>query len=333
MKESAVAGILLALLLFTMSWMQSGRENLPEAQPDRSEPQQLEAQVPQIPTGKKDEDILLQAKIDGEIQTVTMADYLPGVVRGEMLPSFEEDALKAQAVAERTYICYQMLQGAKPTHPEADVCDNAACCSAYMSPEEAQAKWGKKYAEYDAKIQAAVKETDGVIMLYEEMPIMAVFHSSSAGVTAACEDVWSANLPYLVSVKSPETAANVPNYYSVKSFSPEEFCQIFLAAHPEADFTGEWIADLTENGSGRVDHITVGGVTVSGSEMRSLYGLRSNSFTVETGEQITFRVTGYGHGVGMSQYGAQELATQGKSWQEILQWYYTDISFGGYTNE
>ncbi len=329
MKESLAAGLVLTVLLFAMSWLH-GVQTPPQQTESAVETATLTT-LQTAPAGKHDSDIWLRVKINGTVQTMTMAEYLPGVVRGEMLPDFDAEALKAQAVAERTYVCYQREKGAKAAHPDADVCDDANCCSAYLSRETARQKWGSAFDRYEEKIQACVADTDGTIMLYAGAPIMAVFHSSSAGRTAACGDVWSAELPYLVSVESPEAASAVPDYYSVKTLRREEFQRIFTAAHPDADFSGPWITGRKENASGRVESLTVGGITVSGNEMRRLYGLRSTSFTVEAGEEVTFHVTGYGHGVGMSQYGAQELAKQGKSWQEILQWYYTDITLGGYT--
>ena len=327
MKESVAAGVLLTILLFVMSWLHAAQKMLPEEAENGVSPAQTQTGTA---ADRSDSEIRLRIKIGNTVQSMTMAEYLPGVVRGEMPPKFEPEALKAQAAAERTYICYQMKAGAKSAHPDADVCDDAGCCSAYLSEADARKKWGDAFDEYEAKVQAAVSDTDGVVMLYAGDPIMAVFHSSSAGKTAACEDVWSAELPYLVSVDSPETASTVPNYYSVKTMSRDEFKRIFTAAHPEADFGGTWVSGRRENGSGRVESLNIGGVTVSGAEIRTLYGLRSACFTVEVGEDVTFRVTGYGHGVGMSQYGAEELAKQGKTWQEILQWYYTDIIFGGY---
>lgn len=127
---------------------------------------------------------------------------------------------------------------------------------------------------------------------------------------------------------------SVPNYYSVSTFSPEEFREIFLAAHGDADLSGdpaEWFRDRTVNDSGRVERVTIGGVSVEGTEVRRLFSLRSACFTVDTGEEgVAFRVTGFGHGVGMSQYGAELLARQGKTWQEIIHWYYADVTIGAY---
>ena len=183
-------------------------------------------------------------------------------------------------------------------------------------------------------MQQAVADTDGQVVLYDGAPIMAVFHSSSAGATAGIGEVWTAELPYLVSVKSPEDSDSVPNYYSVNTFTAEEFRATFQKAHPEAKLSGDtsgWIRDVVLTDAGRVSSAVVGGVTVTGKELRSLYGLRSTAFTVEAdGKSVTFHVTGYGHGVGMSQYGANELAKEGKTWQEILQWYYTGVTIGLY---
>ena len=177
-------------------------------------------------------------------------------------------------------------------------------------------------------------DTDGQVVLYDGAPIMAVFHSSSAGSTAASGDVWAAELPYLVSVKSPETEEGIPNYHSVNTFTAKEFRSIFCKAHPDAQLSGDpggWIKDIVLTDAGRVASAAVGGVSVTGKELRTLYNLRSTAFTVEaSGDSVTFRVTGYGHGVGMSQYGANELAKEGKTWQEILQWYYTGVTIGLY---
>lgn len=261
---------------------------------------------------------------------MTMAEYLPGVVRGEMPASFEPEALKAQAVAERTFIYYHMLGGRKAAHPDADVCMDFHCCNAWVSREQAKSNWGDNYEEYNRKIQQSVEETDGQVMLYEGKPILAAFHSSSAGVTAKSSDAWVSDRPYLVSVESPENGDSVPNYYSVNTFTPEEFREKILAAEPTAVLEGSpegWVTDLQTNSSNRVESVTVGGVSFRGTEVRSILGLRSACFTVECGaDGITFHVTGYGHGVGMSQYGANALAREGKTWREILQWYYRGVS-------
>ena len=316
MRSCMAAALFLLVLLFGVPWLQyAPREEKP---------------IEETPAAPH-----LIRVWDGEkTLEMTMEEYLPGVVRGEMPASFEMEALKAQAVAERTYIYYKMSDGGKPSHPDANVCMSSACCSAYTSAETAAAKWGSRGAEYEARIQAAVQETAGQVMLYGGEPIFAAFHSSSDGVTANSGDVWVSDLPYLASVQSPEGEENVPNYYSVVTFSAQEFQQKFQAAHAEAVFGEDpqsWVTDAVRNRSDRVETVKIGGVTVEGTEVRSLFALRSASFTVEAAaDSVTFRVTGYGHGVGMSQYGANELARQGKTWQEILHWYYTDVTIETY---
>lgn len=318
MKESFLAGVLLVGLLFGSAWVTAEAPAVPEQL-------QVEQETPVL-----DAALTLSVRRGEQTLEMTMAEFLPGVVRGEMPASFEQEALAAQAVAERTYVCRYLQAGRKAQHPEADICTDPACCSAWTSPEDAAAKWGEKAQEYEAKIQQAVQSTDGQILLYDGQPILAAFHSSSDGVTANSGDVWVQDLPYLTSVQSPEGESSVPNYYSVKTVPTAEFRETLLAAYPQAQLEGAatgWIGAPVQNDSGRVEQITFGGIPLKGTEVRSLFGLRSASFSVEsTDSEVTFRVTGYGHGVGMSQYGANELARQGKTWQEILQWYYTGVT-------
>ena len=330
MRQTIGAGLLLLLLLFLPPWLRAGETANTGG---TAAPLQTEQSVPDSGTGS-DAAHTVRLWNGSAVETMTAAEYLPGVVRGEMPAAFETEALKAQAVAERTYLYYRMASAPKDSHPDADVCTDPACCTAWLSETDARAKWGDKFDQCEVKIQQAVTDTDGQVVLYEGAPIMAVFHSSSAGATAASGDVWAAELPYLVSVKSPESPDSVPNYYSVNTFTAESFRTAFLAAHPEAKLSGDtggWIRDVLLTDTGRVASATVGGVSITGKELRSLYGLRSTAFTVEaSGDSVIFRVTGYGHGVGMSQYGANELAKEGKTWQEILQWYYTGVTIGLY---
>ena len=330
MRQTIGAGLLLLLLLFLPPWLRAGETDTGGS---AAAPLQAEQRVPDSGAGS-DAAHTVRVWNGSAVETMTAAEYLPGVVRGEMPAAFETEALKAQAVAERTYLYYRMAAAPKENHPDADVCTDPACCTAWLSEADARAKWGDKFDQCETKIQQAVSDTDGQVVLYEGAPIMAVFHSSSAGATAASGDVWMAELPYLVSVKSPEDADSVPNYYSVNTFTTEEFRSIFCKAHPEAKLSGDvggWIRDVLLTDAGRVASAAVGGVSVTGKELRSLYGLRSTAFTVEaSGGSVTFRVTGYGHGVGMSQYGANALAKEGKTWREILQWYYTGVTIGLY---
>ena len=329
MKKSMLTGLLMTVLLFVPPLIFTPA-TAAVAPPKEETSAPVEEKTPEAV--HRDADVKLRVWDGKKVRETTLAEYLPGVVRGEMPATFENAALAAQAVAERTYIYYHLQGSRKSSHPDADVCTDPACCSAWISSKEAKKRWGDHYEEYEARVDKAVADTDGQIILYDGAPILAVFHSSSAGSTAASGQVWAADLPYLRSVSSPETEDTVPNYYSVTTLTAEEFRKTFLASFPDADLSGEakgWITGAVRDDSGRVEQITVGGVTVTGAQMRATFSLRSTAFTATAeGEEITFRVTGYGHGVGMSQYGANELARQGKTWQEILQWYYTGVTIG-----
>jgi len=262
---------------------------------------------------------------DGRVETVTMAEYLPGVLAGEMPASFDSEALRAQAVAARSYALYQ-LQRIRPAHPEASLCADPGCCQVWAGETELRQRWGVDYDYYQERIHTAVEATDGQYLAYGREPILACFHSSSAGFTEDSAAVWGTALPYLVSVSSPETAGDVPNYVTTLELSPEEFRTRAEAALPETAFPdspAEWLGERTTAPSGRVSSLRLGNTTVSGTEMRDIFSLRSANFQLEwTGRSFLFTVTGYGHGAGMSQYGANVMAKTGSSYADILAHYY-----------
>lgn len=273
-------------------------------------------------------DVLME---DGSIAPMDLEEYLKGVVAAEMPASFELEALKAQAVAARTYTLYKMWVQPSQNHPDADVCTDYNCCKAYSSPEKLTERWGDSYEENSAKIAQAVDETWGEYMVYEDEPVLAVFHSSSAGATENSADVWGGNVPYLVSVQSPEDESQVTNYVADVTVSFEEFESTVKETVPDAVFPEDknaWITDIVYTESGRIDTLNVGGVTIKGTQLRSMFSLRSTAVTVQVGESgITFTSTGYGHGVGMSQYGANAMALEGSGYRDILTWYYTGVGF------
>lgn len=321
MRKYAAAGLVLTVLLFGGAYLAAGG---PAAEPEPA--------APETAAVHHDRDVTLTIQDGDTTEQMTLERYLTGVVRGEMPASFEMEALRAQAAAERSYVYYQLAAGRKDAHPDADFCTDHTCCSAYLSETAAREKWGGDFAPWNTRVEQAVSDTDGQVVLYNGRPILAVFHSSSAGRTAAAGDVWSGDLPYLVSVDSPEGEETVPNYYSTVTFTAAEAKEKLLAAHPELKLSGtpdRWFGAAAENGSGRVETVAVGGTDIEGTELRRIFGLRSACFTVAAdSESVTFRVTGYGHGVGMSQYGAEQLAKAGKTWQEILAWYYTGVTIG-----
>ena len=284
---------------------------------------------PPAPGGVRDAARTLRVLDGEEVLEMDLGTYLTGVVRAEMPASFEPEALKAQAVAARTYTLYKLLSGGN--HGEAaDVCTDHACCQAYLSEERARANWGENADAYEAKIEAAVGDTDGEAVLYGGAPILAVFHASSPGLTRAAGEVWTSDLPYLQAVDSPESGERVPNYYSRAEFTREELRGKLQAAFPAADLSGgmeTWLRDPAADGAGSVDTLLVGGVRAKGTQVRGALGLRSACFTWEVqGEKMVFFVTGYGHGVGLSQYGAGAMAAAGADYREILTHYYTGVT-------
>lgn len=261
-------------------------------------------------------------KRDGSVADMDLQDYLRGVVAAEMPASFHDEALRAQAVAARSYALYC---AAAAKHGAAQICTDPGCCQAWQSDEDCKRKWGELYDVNLEKIQSAVGRTQGEYLAFGGRPAFAAFHSSSASVTENSADVWNA-VPYLVSVPSPETAEDVPDYISSVACSPIDFRDTVLSAHPEADFSGgaeTWVGELRLDAGGRVASVELGGVPVGGKELRQLFSLRSTAFSLDYGEGLfVFTVTGYGHGVGMSQYGADKMARLGADYREILAHYY-----------
>ena len=264
---------------------------------------------------------------NGQVETMDLNTYLWGVVAAEMPASFRQEALNAQAVAARTYALSKA--GSSERHPDADVCTDFNCCQAWVSREEAEANWGGEAGLYADKITRAVEDTGDQVALYEGQLIQAVFHSSSGENTVDAVEVWGSDVPYLQSVSTPE-GEEAAHFHSQRDFTPEEFQETVTAAYPDAVLEGDpsgWIGEVVRAEGGSVHTVNVGGVELSGARMRTLLSLRSSNFTVEAGpEGITFHVTGFGHGVGLSQYGANAMAESGAGYVEILQHYYTGVT-------
>lgn len=287
-----------------------------------------------LPPGKIDGEETIRVLTDAGVKKMSMSEYLQGVVRAEMPASFQQEALCAQAVTARTYTLYKIATGSNHG-TAADVCTDHTCCQAYLDKSAAKQNWGKNATVYEQKIENAVAATDGETILYQNSPILAVFHSSSAGRTKGSGEVWTQDLPYLKSVSSPEKGKEIPNYYSRVTYTPSEFRKKFTAAYPKAKFSNNpsgWISNLQTTEGHNVKSVTIGGISISGARARKLFGLRSATFEPEVKDgRIVFYVTGYGHGVGMSQYGANELAKEGKDWKEIIRHYYTGITIVRHT--
>ena len=268
-------------------------------------------------------------KDTGKIEEIDIDEYLYGVVSAEMPASFEEEALKAQAVVARTYTIYKIINN-EDKHGEANICDDSTCCQAWISEEDRKEKWNEKEREsYWEKIVSAVNSTKGEIITYEGKPINAFFHSNSGGATEAPVDVWGGSgYPYLQSVTTAGEDA-YSQYSSKVEISKDEFVEKIKEEHSDfkIDFDEKDCIKIEEYTDGnRVKKIKIGNLELSGVEVRNILGLRSANFkvTIEK-EKIKFEVTGYGHGVGMSQTGADSLAKEGKTYEEIIHHYYTDV--------
>ena len=297
------------------------------------EPAMDETEGEPFVSGDLDSRTVLKVKNGDTVEEIDLGTYLVGVVRAEMPASFEEEALKAQAVAARTYTIYKIQTGGNHAD-EADICTDSTCCQAYISEERAKANWGENANTYEKKVENAVTSTDGETILYGGVTILAVFHSSSAGLTRAAGQVWLNDLPYLQAVDSPEEGDAIPNYYSRAEFTAAEAREKLLASFPEADLSGPvsgWLKNAVTDSAGSVETVEVGGVTVKGTQVRAALGLRSACFEWEAqGEKLVFYVTGYGHGVGLSQYGANRMAAGGADYKEILTHYYTGVTVEPY---
>ena len=329
MKQVVATALVLLLLLFLLPSLLITPSEPPQDQPAPTGTLPLDHTVaPSAPSGTADAQASVRVAMeDGSVSTLAMDEYLWCVVAAEMPASFASEALKAQVVAARTYTVAKMGRTVS-THPDADVCTDITCCQAYITRQQAQANWGDKAGEYTQKITQAVSATDGMILTYQGAPIQAVFFSSAAGKTVDAVEVWGSDVPYLTGVESPE-GEEVPNYHSTVEIPLEEFRSTLLAEYPDMKLEGDpsgWLGERTPNSAGGVASLVIGGVSVSGGALRALFNLRSTTFTLTLdAQQAHFAVTGYGHGVGMSQYGANAMANQGKSWQEIVTWYYTGV--------
>ena len=257
----------------------------------------------------------------GNLQQMDLREYLVGVVLAEMPASFESEALKAQAVVARTYTRKRM-EGGK--HGQAAVCMDSGCCQGWRSGEDYLAQGGKPSAV--EKVRAAVADTDGLVLRYEGKLIDATYFSCSGGVTEDAVAVWGQDVPYLQSVQSPGEE-EAPRFSDSVTFSPAEFAgKLGLSADGDPE---NWFGAVTYTAGGGVETMVIRGKSFSGTQLRSKLGLRSTAFEIAvSGDTITVTTRGFGHRVGMSQYGAQAMAQEGSSFSEILAHYYTGTELG-----
>lgn len=277
----------------------------------------------------KDDSIPVTVLINGESWQIPLGEFLAGVLAAEMPASYPQEALRAQAVAARSMILW--LRETGHFHPDADICSDPSHCLGYVSLAAAASAWGNNSEEYTNGILAAVADTEGQTLTYNGEICQALFFAVSSGKTENAGDIWSENVPYLISVDSPWDKSS-PKYEQQFVFTQSKLRGLLEESFPGINLQSDasrWFTGSERTASGSIMNLVIGGTTIQGSELRSLLSLASQNFTVKAENgSVTFTTLGYGHGVGLSQYGAAEMAKEGKTYEEILSWYYPGTEIG-----
>ena len=277
--------------------------------------------------GRGDNDFIrVYITSEDKVEEMKREEYLKGVVAAEMPADFELEALKAQAVAARTYMeAHINDKDKKEAHKGADICTDYAHCAAWISKEDRFSSWGDEAQKNWKKISSAVEETEGEAIFYDDKIISAVFHSTSGGRTENAEDVWSKSVPYLKGVESKGDELS-PKFHSEVQISKAEFKNVLLKEYSDANPESLFYDKIERTESGGIKSIIVLGIKITGPEFRKLFNLKSTNAEIsENEDNIIIKTKGYGHGVGMSQYGANYMAQHGKSYKEILTHYYSGV--------
>ena len=278
------------------------------------------------PPPEDEEKITIYIKEEDRIIETTKGQYLREVVAAEMPAAFELEALKAQAVAARTYLKSRMnaysLSGTPEEHKGADICTDYAHCKAWIPEQKRRDLWGETAQENWAKIDRAVSETAEELVLFNGEVISAAFHSTSSGMTESSKDVWGGERAYLVSVESPGEES-APNFHTQSTVSFDDFKRIILENVENSNKDEEPVAEIKRSKAGGIITAKLFGGEITGTKLRNLFGLKSTNINITINENdVLFDVKGYGHGVGMSQYGANAMAKNGSTYTEILTHYY-----------
>ncbi len=306
MRFTAFLGLCLALSMIFTPLIPIKTKNVPHEEAKKASA----AQTPQATQSQKI--TILRTKTNTE-ETVTLRDYVIGVVSAEISPLYSEEAIKAQAVAAHTYALYQTSHNVQLT-------DDYKKHQAYISPEEAREKWGDKYEIYSKKITSCTDEVINKVITYDGEIILPAFFALCGGQTENSADIWGGEKPYLVSVVSTgdTLSENLTSEVTVSKKDFEKFLSLEIQDIP--------VINLDCTKAGAVKKFTINSKEFSGNEIQQTFNLKSNNFSVKyTDGKFIFTVTGNGHGVGMSQYGADFMARQGATYEEILKHYYSGV--------
>lgn len=278
---------------------------------------------------QSDEKISVYISQNGAGEDMDKEEYICGVVAANMPADFDIEALKAQAVAARSYLEYKSEQsnsgGGDEEHKEYVICTDKAHCTAWTSLDDKAGEWGDKAQENTEKIKKAVNDTRGIIMTYENKPIAALYHRSNGGKTENASDVWGEDIPYLASVDSLGDSDD-PDYSGERVFGEDEFKRLAENGIGAVDWSKDLFSDIQRSGGGAIKEIKIGNSMIKGVKLMDIFALKSTNADIRRVDNcVVITVKGNGHGVGMSQYGAQYLATHGKSYKQILRHYYKGI--------
>ena len=276
------------------------------------------------PPSASDRQFRIRDTATGKILIVADADFVRGTVACEMSPDAPPEALKAQAVAAYTY--YSRIREMKRKQGgSSDFDATPSNWNIYVNDDEMKKRWGSSYQKYSDALKAASNAVTGQVLDYSGSLIDATYFATSGGSTEDAADVWGSKCPYLISVASPWDAY-AGGYQTTAAFSDDDFRSRIQKVMQGANFSGDaggWVGSADRSSAGTVKTVSIGGKAVTGSQVRQAFDLRSADFTIAHADgKFTFTVKGYGHGVGMSQTGAEGMAKQGAGYKEILAWYY-----------
>lgn len=324
MKKYGVLCIVVAIIMLLAPMAAISFEKEPAEKESETQSVAVETVKTDNSESKKEDTISVFMTADNEAQVMDMRDYIIGAVSAEVPASYDEEAIKAQALAAVTFAEYRKKNGGDEKIGGADISDDSSVHQGYVTKSEMQEKWGDAFDTYYKKVSDAVDEVLDKVITYEGEPIMAAYHAISSGKTESAKNIWGDDIAYLSTVDS-KWDKDSTRYSSEVIYSAEELKEL-LKNIENADFDSDetdWIKIKSTSDAGTVLESEVCGAEMTGMELRTLLSLRSPVFDVEYSDgEFIFTVSGYGHGVGMSQNGANSMARDGYTYEEIIAHYY-----------
>lgn len=322
MKRAVIFAVIIAIMMLTVPAAMCGKHTSGDTTSgDVTTPSVPSDKTPNSNTTKSDEKIRVWFPEEKKTVETDLRSYLICATAGEMPAAYEPEALRAQALAAATLVRRLIREGNVIDGSDgAVIAADPGTNQAYMSEDEMQKRWGDDYEKWHSRIADAVDAVIDYEIVYNGEPILAAFHAISSGTTENAENVWGKSIPYLTEVESAGDKL-APNYASSVTVSEGE---LKSALGIESDKSGaELIKDTRYTSAGTLTSVDIGGKNFTGAELRKAFSLRSGNIKFETADgNITLSVVGYGHGIGMSQYGADYYARQGCTWREIIAHYY-----------